>query len=165
MAGIGARRVLWTGTLATIVAAAVLLPAIPVAAAAEKPVQEWDGLVRRPSNKLDNVWLRPNVQFKAYKRIRLPPVDVTFAKDWNPNLGAHAPAPEDIQNIRTGLSQMFHEEFAQRLARRGYVITDSNADDVLIVQAALANLYIHGPRPAMRISRAGIRWTRHGCPW
>jgi hypothetical protein len=133
-------------TCLLVIALAASLPAILAAAGKDKPMQEWDGLVRRPSNKLDNVWVRPNVRFKEYKRVRLPPVDVAFAKDWDPNRGTRSPTNEDIRNIRAGMSQLFHEEFAQRLTRRGYTLTDSNADDVLIVQAALANLYINGPQ-------------------
>jgi Protein of unknown function (DUF3313) len=141
------RRRLLTSAV-TAVVAALIQPAIQLAAAGEKPPQEWEGLVRRPSNVLDNVYVRPNVQFKAYKRIRLPPVDVSFAKDWDPNRGSPSPSDrisdEEIQKIRTGLSELFHEEFAKRLKRGGYTITDTNGDDVLIVQAALTNLYITG---------------------
>ena len=131
-------------------AAALTLPAIQVAGAKEKPLQEWDGLVRKSSNKLDNVYVRPNVQFKAYKRVRLPPVDVAFAEDWDPNHGTRSPSArvskEDMRKYGSGLSEMFHEEFAKRLAKYGYVLSDTNGDDVLTVQAALANLYINGPQ-------------------
>jgi hypothetical protein len=126
-------------------AAAALMLALPLAMAMEKPTQEWDGLVPRYNDKLENVWVRPNVQFKAYKRIRLPPVEVTFARDWDPDRGSHSPSSEEIDNIRSGLSEMFHKEFAKQLAKGGYVLTDKNDDDVLIVQAALANLYVNGP--------------------
>jgi hypothetical protein len=131
------------------VAVAALL-AVPVATAKEEPRQEWDGLMRQPSKTLDNVWVRPNVQFKAYKRVRLPPVDVSFDKNWDPNRGSRMlssqVSKEDMQNIRAGLSQMFHDEFAKRLAKGGYVLADANDDDVLIVQAALTNLYINAPQ-------------------
>ena len=137
------RRLLTIGLVAV---AAVTLHAFPDASAKEKPTQEWDGLVPKYNDKLENVWVRPNVRFKAYKRIRLPPVEVTFAKDWSPDRGTRSPTNEEIQNIRSGLAQMFHKEFAKHLARGGYVITDSNGDDVLIVQAALANLYVNGPQ-------------------
>ncbi len=138
-----AMRLLTAAVLVT--AAAALQLAIPLATAAEEPMQEWDGLVHKYNDKLENVWVRPNVQFKAYKRVRLPPVDVTFAKDWDPNRGLRSPTKEEIRNIRSGLAEMFHKEFAKQLAKGGYVLTDSNAEDVLIVHAALANLYVNGP--------------------
>jgi Protein of unknown function (DUF3313) len=135
-------------TIAGMVAAAAMLAALPIAAK-DKSMQEWDGLVRKAGYQLDNVWVRPNVQFKAYKRVRLPPVEVTFSKDWDPNHGTRMLSSqvtrEDMQNIRDGLSQMFHDEFAKRLAQGGYALADTNEDDVLIVQAALANLYINAP--------------------
>ena len=80
-------RLLATGLVATVAAAAVTLPVLSVATAKEKPPQEWDGLVRQTSKKLDNVYIRPNVTFKAYKRLRLDPVEVKFDKNWDPNDG------------------------------------------------------------------------------
>jgi hypothetical protein len=138
-----ALRLLTIGLVAT---TAMLLPTVPDAGATQAPMQEWDGLVPKYNDKLENVWVRPNVQFKAYRRIRLPPVEVAFAKDWDPNRGARSPSKEEIQNIRAGLSKMFHDEFAKHLTKGGYVLTDTNGDDVLIVQAALANLYVNGPQ-------------------
>jgi hypothetical protein len=147
MHGLKQARLL-TGRL--VATAAALMLTFPLAMAREKPPQEWDGLVRQSGRKLDNVYVRPNVQFKAYRRVRLPPVDVSFDKDWDPNHGSRTLSGrvtnEDLQNIRTGLSQMFSEEFAKRLAKGGYVLADSNDDDVLIVQAALTNLYINAPQ-------------------
>jgi len=141
---------LMTAGVATIAVAALALTALPVAVAGEEPRQEWDGLVLKSSNKLDNLWVRPNVRFKAYRRVRLPPVDVAFADDWDPNRGKRGVSgrvtKEDMQNIRTGLSEMFHKEFTKRLEKGGYTLADSNDDDVLIVQAALANLYINAPQ-------------------
>ena len=139
---------LLTGMIVMI--AATLTLAAPLAAGKEKPAEEWDGLVPKSINRLDNVWVRPNAQFKAYKRVRLPPVDVAFAEDWDPNRGKRSPggrvSKEDMLNIRTGLSEMFHKEFTRHLEKGGYTLSDSNDDDVLIVQAALANLYINAPQ-------------------
>jgi Protein of unknown function (DUF3313) len=144
-----------------VIAAALVLAAVPVAAG-EAPTEEWDGLVRQSSDKLDNVWVRPDVQFKAYRRVRLPPVEVSFAEDWDPNRGSRRSSGtltnEDILKIRTELSEMFHKEFSSHLAKGGYVLAESNDDDVLIVQAALANVYIHGPE-GKRIREAGGHYT------
>jgi hypothetical protein len=138
----------WAGGV--VAAAALALLALPAAAAGKKSPQEWDGLVLQSGRNLDNVYVRPGVQFKAYQRVRLPPVEVSFADDWDPNHGKRGVSGrvsnEDMQNIRTGLSELFHEEFAQHLARGGYTLADTNDDDVLIVQAALTNLYITAPQ-------------------
>jgi hypothetical protein len=142
-------RLLMTGVVATAAAAAVTLPAISVATAKEKPPQEWDGLVRRDSKKLDNVYVRPNVQFKAYKSVMLDPVDVKFDKNWDPNSGTRGVSGritnEDIEKIRTELSALFADEFTKRLTKAGYPVVTARGDDVLHVQAAIIDLYVNAP--------------------
>jgi hypothetical protein len=152
-------RLLMTGLVATVAAAAVSLPVISVATAKEKPPQEWDGLQRRESKKMDNVYVRPNVQFKAYKNVKLDPVDVKFDKNWDPNSGTRGVSDrldkEDIEKIRTELSALFQDEFTKRLARGGYPVVTTSGDDVLNVQAAIINLYINAPeRQTAGISRS-----------
>jgi Protein of unknown function (DUF3313) len=135
--------------LAAILAVATL--AVPVVTVAkEKPPAEWDGLERRTNNKkLDNVYVRPNVTFKAYKRVSLGPVEVKFDKDWDPNSGTRGVSnrlsKEDIEKIRTGLSALFREEFSKRLGNAGYPVVEESGDDVLHVEAALVNLYVNAP--------------------
>ena len=135
--------------LAAILAVATL--AVPVVTVAkEKPPAEWDGLERRTNNKkLDNLYVRPNVTFKAYKRVSLGPVEVKFDKDWDPNSGTRGVSnrlsKEDIEKIRTGLSALFREEFSKRLGNAGYPVVEESGDDVLHVEAALVNLYVNAP--------------------
>jgi Protein of unknown function (DUF3313) len=141
-------RLLTTGLVAAAAVAAVTLPAT-VAMAKEKPPAEWDGLVRRDSKKMDNVYVRPNVQFKAYKSVMLDPVDVKFDKNWDPNSGTRGVSgritDEDIQKIRTELSALFADEFTKRLTKAGYPVVTARGDDVLHVQAAIIDLYINAP--------------------
>jgi hypothetical protein len=140
-------RVLAAGLVASL-ALAVALPAT-VAIAKEKPPAEWDGLVRQKSKKLDNVYVRPNVQFKAYKSVMLDPVEVKFDKDWDPNDGtrelSRRLSNEDIDKIRTDASAVFQDEFTKRLTRAGYPVVTARGDDVLQIQAAVIDLYINAP--------------------
>lgn len=128
---------------------ALTLPVMPIANAKESPPQEWDGLERRSNKKLDNVYVRPNVTFKAYRQVVLEPVEVQFDKNWDPNSGtrgiSNQLSKEDIEEIRTGLSALFREEFTRRLEKGGYPVVDASGDDVLRVEAALVNLYINAP--------------------
>jgi hypothetical protein len=142
-------RLLATGLVATVAAAAVTLPVLSVATAKEKPPQEWDGLVRQTSKKLDNVYIRPNVTFKAYKNLRIDPVEVKFDKNWDPNDGtrtlSNRLSNEEIEEIRTGIAKTTMEEFTKRLEKAGYPVVTANGDDVLVVQAAVINVYINAP--------------------
>jgi len=141
-------RLLSTGLAASLAVAALTLPAMTIAK--EKPPQEWDGLERRTNNKkLDNVYVRPNVTFPAYKKVSIDPVDVQFDKDWDPNSGTRGVSnrlsKEDIEKIRTGLSALFSEEFSKRLTAAGYPVVAESGEDVLRVEAALINLYVNAP--------------------
>ena len=140
-------RLLTTGLVATAAVAALTLPA--TVAAKEKPPQEWDGLQRQSSKKMDNVYVRPNVQFKAYKSVMLDPVDVKFDKNWDPNSGTRGVSGrltnEDIEKIRTELSALFHDEFSKRLAKAGYPVVTTRGDDVLRIEAAIIDLYVNAP--------------------
>jgi hypothetical protein len=135
--------------LAAFLAVATLaLPAISVAK--EKPPAEWDGLERRTDNKkLDNLYVRPNVTFPAYKRVSLEPVSVQFDKDWDPNSGTRGVSnrlsKDDIEKIRTGLAELFRDEFTKRLGNAGYPVVQESGEDVLRVEAALINLYVNAP--------------------
>jgi hypothetical protein len=127
----------------------VTLPAISVVNAKEKPPEEWDGLVRQSSKKLDNVYVRPNVTFKAYKNVMLDPVEVKFDKNWDPNSGTRGVSGRldagDIDKIRAGLSELFADEFSKRLAKAGYPVVTAAGDDVLRIKAAIINLYVNAP--------------------
>jgi len=132
--------------LLVLLAGASVMHFIPsVAVAADKPPQEWDGLVRR-EGKLGHVYVRPNVEFKSYKNVRLDPVSVAFDKNWDPNRNSISRlSTTDTQQIRDQMAKGFREVFAERLAKDGYALVESDADDVLLVQAALINVYINAP--------------------
>jgi len=121
----------------------------PGAALAQKPPQEWDGLVRRDSSSLEHVYVLPNVKFKGYKRVRLYPVAVRMDKNWDPNSGRVALqgtiSSADIQRIREDLAKAFRDVFAENLSKAGYPLVDTDGDDVLAVQAAMINVNISAP--------------------
>lgn len=143
-------RVLSTGLVASIAAAAVSLPVMSVATAKEKPPQEWDGLERQSSKTLDKVYVRPNVTFKAYKSVKLDPVEVKFDKDWDPNSGSRELSSRlssgDIEKIRTEIAALFQDEFTRRLAKAGYPVVNTNGDDVLRIKADVIDVYINAPQ-------------------
>jgi hypothetical protein len=126
--------------------ASVMLPA---RVAAASPPVEWDGLQRRKVSGLDNVYIRPDVAFTAYKRVRILPAEVAFDRNWKPNRDmrdlSRRLSDEDIERIRDGLAKGLSDTFAKRLQKAGYTVVDTNADDVLAVRAGLINVYINAP--------------------
>ncbi len=49
------------------------------------PVDEWDGLVRRPGTRVDAVFVKPDVVIGDFTSVLLDPVQVSFASNWDPN--------------------------------------------------------------------------------
>ena len=131
-------------------AAGVLLVAGWHSAASKEAPAEWDGLVKRKVKGLDLVYVRPDVEFPAYKKVMLDqPVQVEFSKNWKPNsssrsLSSHLDA-EDLQRIKDGLSGMVLEGFSKKLTKGGYEVTTTPADDTIRVATAIVDLYINAP--------------------
>ena len=120
-----------------------------VAVAAASPPETWDGLERRKTKGVDLVYVRPGVEFKAYRSIVLDPVQVAFDKNWDPNKDARGASARlsaaDMQKIRDQMAREFHKTFSRELAAAGYVVVVKPVEDTLQVTAALADVYINAP--------------------
>lgn len=144
----GARRIATRLSIALLAmggAVAALQPAL----AADEPPQEWDGLARVSSKKLDHVYKLPEADFSGYKRVRLDPIEVEFDKNWKPNQSQRSPSQrltdDDILKIKQALAEEFRKVFTKELTENGYPVVNEDAEDVLRVSAAIVNLYITAP--------------------
>ena len=96
-----------------------------------KPPENWDGLEPKKVKGLDNVYVRPNVEFTPYKSVLLDQVQIEFSKDWEKRHSAVAPdslrtpPAEDMQKIRDGLAELMHEVFTEELTKHGYTLVDT----------------------------------------
>jgi hypothetical protein len=132
--------------------AAVLICVAAIGACAtpssKKPPAEWDGLARRDVKGLDNVYVRPNVEFPPYKTVMIDPVQVEFSKDWDPNdtrdISRRLDA-QDLQNIKNEVAKLFRASFADELTKGGYPLIDQPQADTMRVMPAIINLYINAP--------------------
>jgi hypothetical protein len=113
------------------------------------PVDEWDGLVRRPGTRMDAVFVRPNADVVGYTSVMLDPVEVSFASNWDPNQGRRNPASRlnatDVAAIQNGLANMLSEAFRADLTSGGFKLVDEPGPDTLRVTAAIVNLYVTAP--------------------
>ncbi len=116
------------------------------AVAKEKPPENWDGLERRKVKGLDNVYVRPNVQFTPYKSVILEPTQVEFQKNWEKSQDFNRrPSAQDMQRIKDKLAELMREGYTEELVKHGYTIVDAPADDTLQVRTAIINLFINAP--------------------
>jgi len=118
-------------------------------AGAATPPETWDGLEYRKTKGLDAVYVRPGVEFKAYRNLVLEPVQVAFDKNWDPNGNSRGLAgrlsADDMQKIRDDMAGEFRRIFGEELAAAGYDVVAKPLDDTLVVAAGLADVYINAP--------------------
>jgi hypothetical protein len=111
--------------------------------------EEWDGLVRKQGTRLGAVFVRPDVEIAAYRSVKLDPVEVSFARNWDPNRGTRSQANRldagDMAAIQSGLADLFREVFREELAAGGYQLVDEAGPETMRVTAAIVDLYISAP--------------------
>jgi hypothetical protein len=110
-----------------------------------------DGLRRVPVKGLSLAYKRPEATLAGYKRVSIDPVEVRFAKNWNPTrAGSRLPvSAADREEIRSGLAKLVREQFEKALTAQGrYPIVNEAAPDVLKLRINIANLYVNAPEAA-----------------
>lgn len=127
-----------------------LLCAATLAGCTQTPlIDEWDGLVRRPGTRIDNVFVKPGADISAFTSVLIDPVEVSFASNWDPNRTRRAPGSRlnanDVAAIQSGLATQFRERFTADLTSGGFTVVDKPGPDTLRVSAAIVNLYVTAP--------------------
>ena len=111
---------------------------------------DMDGLVLQPASPgLDVVYLRPGTNFKAYGNIVLPPVQVVFDKDWDPNGSqrdvSRRLSEQDIQKMKDEMAGEFRSIFVKELEASGYQVAAQADPASLVTKASLIDVYINAP--------------------
>lgn len=113
------------------------------------PPEEWDGLVRQSGTTLGAVFVRPDAEIPSYTSVMLDPVEVSFARNWDPNRGGRSQInrldASDVAAIQANLAELFRETFRTELEQAGYKLVDAPGPDTLRVTAAIVDLYITAP--------------------
>ena len=123
---------------------------VPIAHAKKQP-ESWDGLSLKKVKGLDAVYVRPDVEFTAYKSVMLDKVEVEFAKNWQKDVNSNStgfknkPTAEEMQEIKDGLAELMHEVFLVELTKHGYTVVDTAAEDTLHVRTAIIDLWVNAP--------------------
>ena len=89
----------------------------------------------------------------TYSKLLLRPIEVQFAKNWDPQKSGsalydmHEP---DREKIKRELAEVFAEVFKRELEKGGYPLVAEPAADVVEMRAAIVNLYITAPDISMQ---------------
>jgi hypothetical protein len=124
-----------------------------------------EGLVRVESKAVDVPYRRPEATLSKYTKLMMQPIEVQFAKNWDPDQSGsvlysmHEP---DREKIKSELATVFAEVFKRDMEGGGYPIVTSAGEDVLEMRAAIANLYITAPDPSQTTGRTKVYTTDAG---
>lgn len=122
-------------------------------------VPAWDGLEKRDLKGFDHAYVRPGAVFDGYARVMLDgPVDVAFAKNWDPNEGVRGSSGRlseaDLQRIRDRMAKDFRDVLSRELRDAGYEVVESSGAGTLRLRASLTDVFINAPdRSAVQAGR------------
>jgi hypothetical protein len=137
----------------------LLSAALLAGCASPAPKAEWDGLVRQPGTRLDAVFVRPGTEgeIAAFRSVMLDPVEVSFARDFDPNRGTRSlsrrVSDDDLIAIQDSLATLFREVFREELAAGGYELVETPGPDTARVTAGIVDLFISAPDTATGATR------------
>jgi len=134
---------------ASIAAALALTATAAMAASDETSTVSADGLELVEKSRKSELYADPNVDWSSYGRIMLDPATVAFRKNWQRDQNRSQPfkvRAEDMERIKSELSQLFGEVFTEELTSEGaYVMATESADDVLRITPQIVDLDVYAP--------------------
>jgi uncharacterized protein DUF3313 len=110
-----------------------------------------DELVPVQSRYLDKVYLRPNADLAAYRRVLIDPVQVEIRNDWLTHMNAYNRdvsrwvGPEVGLRIARETASSLQGILAEAFKARGYEIATAPEPGVLRVSPTVVDLYVNAP--------------------
>lgn len=120
-------------------------------AAGKLPETSSDGLVLQKNTKLRIVYAKPGASLKPYARVQILDCFVEFRKNWQREYNLEEiglsgrVSDKDAEAIRQRLAKEFKDVFTARLEKKGHVVVDAAAPDVLLLRPALINVDVTAP--------------------
>lgn len=117
-------------------------------ATAPPPNVTEDGLERADFRGIDLAYVRPGATLTRFERVMIDPVEVSFARNWNPRqTGSRLPlAQKERERIVQEITRLFMTTFGKELERgNGYAVVFEPGPDVLRICAALRDVYVNAP--------------------
>ena len=125
---------------------------------------EMADLVKVKSRHLDEVYLLPGTDFKAYKKVMIDPAQVSFAKNWMRDMndqrgsmgGGKRITPEDVKKVTDEARKGFGEIFAAAFKQAGVEVVSENGPDVLRLTPAVINIYVNAATAGSSATRTYV---------
>jgi hypothetical protein len=109
-----------------------------------------EGLVAVRSWNLDELYLRPNADLAAYRKVLIDPVRAEVRYDWQKNLNysrnvSRWVGPDDMKRMAADAASNLESVIAQTYKAQGYEIAAAPEPGVLRLTASIADLYVNAP--------------------
>jgi hypothetical protein len=111
----------------------------------------FDGLTLVERADVDVTYVLPEADFSIYNRFMILEPEVAFRRNWqrDVNRGVRSTAArvtsEDMDRMKSQMSELFLEVFTQELMSGGFTIVEEPGEDVLILRPAIINLDVTAP--------------------
>lgn len=124
-----------------------------VAAGCASPVNQTttEGLVALPSSTLDQLYVRPDANIRAYRKIVIEPVSVQFRSDFLSQQHAYNrlknldPPYDDPQTLSRELADLMRASVVDAFVAAGYEVVSAPEPGALRVAVQVSELYINAP--------------------
>ena len=126
------------------------LLATGVALAKDVP-DNWDGLVRIKSKRVDAAYVAPGADFRTYSKVMLDPPLVAFRKNWLRDVNdstagvSRDVTDEDAKKILERAKSGFTDVFTKEFQKAGLTLVTEPGADVLRLSPGVIDLYINAP--------------------
>jgi hypothetical protein len=115
----------------------------------------YEGLAAVQSRDLDELYLRPNADLAAYRKIVIDPVQVTFRKDWNkdfvdPHGSMRRLSQDDVRRIVDDTASALQSAVGEAFRARGYEIAAAPGPGVLRLSPSVTDLYVNAAEDLAR---------------
>ena len=138
---------------------ALVSVALPGFAKNEPSEVSIEGLSLVDKDRRGEIYADPDVDWSEYTEIKLERATVAFRKNWKRDQNRYDPfkvRDQDMEKIKTGLSDLFNDVFTEELTTKGgYTISDSMGAEVMTLVPQIVDLDVAAPDT----NRPGITTT------
>lgn len=130
------------------ISAVLIILAAALTVQSDPPQVSYDGLYLEDSKKIAVLYVKPNADFRRYKKFIMLDAHVAFRKNWqrDTKVAGRKVSNKDMLKIQTEVAGLFHSVFSEGLqGDNGYPMVKESGDDVLVIRPALIDLDITAP--------------------
>jgi len=128
---------------------ALAAPVLPASAGDEVPEISLVGLELVEKDRRGEIYANPDVDWAVFSEILLEPATVAFRKNWQRDQNrsqAFKVRTEDMERIKSELSELFGEVFTAELTGNGgYRMAQSAGENVLRITPHIVDLDVYAP--------------------